>query len=131
MPPSFRGKRAYPKSEPEFQMRHVVPIGYRANRDPMRSSLDRFFAGFVCSDANCFFDRIDKYLSVTDFSGLGRFYDGRRRVFNHAIGENDFDFDFRKKIDGIFTASVDFSVPFLAPESFDFRYRHPLNAEVR
>jgi len=44
--------------------------------------------------------------------------------------QHDFDHDLRQEIDGVFTATIDFGVAFLATEPLYFSYGHPFDADI-
>ncbi len=59
-----------------------------------------------------------------------RSHDDADRFIDHLIGEHDFDFHFRKKINRVFAAAINFGVALLSSEAFHFRDRHPFDAEL-
>ncbi len=107
----------------------------------MKANTNRFFplaqlidsngiaAGFAGTDADGVFNGRNEYFAITDFSGVGTFNDG----FGHGgcvfIVDDDFQFHLGEKIHGVFTATVNLGMAFLAAESFDFRNGHSLNAD--
>jgi len=46
------------------------------------------------------------------------------------IRKDGFDFDFRKKIHGVFTAAINLGMAFLATETFDFADSHAEDADA-
>src|ERR1700678_1527215 len=96
----------------------------------LNSSLNRSFPGLVGADPDRFVDVINEHLTVADFPGLRRLDDGDGCAFDHSVGQNHLDLDFRKKINRVLAPSIDLSVAFLAPESFYFRDRHSLDSKV-
>src|SRR5262249_55231811 len=50
-------------------------------------------------------------------------------LLRQIIGKDDFQFDFGKEIDRVFTSAIDFCVTFLTSESFYFGYRHSFHAD--
>ena len=55
--------------------------------------------------------------------------DGGDGGFDAIVGKHQFDFDFGQEIDRVFAAAIDFSVAFLAAESFDFADGHAFDAD--
>src|SRR5438045_2468625 len=90
----------------------------------------RFFADLFRANAHGVLDWEHKNFSVADLAGLGRSHHDAHGFVDHLIGEDDFDFHFREKIDGVFAAAINFGVAFLAAEAFHFRHGHALNAEL-
>src|SRR5947209_848327 len=64
-----------------------------------RKWLDGFFADLFRADADRVFDWENENFAVTDFAGLGRAHDDLHGLVDHLIGEHDFDFHLRQKID--------------------------------
>src|ERR1700722_12476889 len=94
------------------------------------SLLNGLLACFFRSDPNCFFDCVDKNLSITNFAGLCSFHHRDGCVLHHAVAEHNLDLDFGQKVDGVFAPTIDLGMTLLAAKAFDFRYRHTLNSEV-
>src|SRR2546430_4716353 len=76
-------------------------------------------SGFLSADTDGIFDGTDEDFAVADFAGLGGFDDGRNGICNQAVRQHNFDFELRKKIDGVFAAAINLGMTFLATESFD------------
>ena len=76
------------------------------------------------------FDWKDKNLAITNLAGFGCTHHYRDRLLDHVVREHDFNFHLGQKINGVFTAALDFGVPFLAAESLYFGYRHSFDAEL-
>src|ERR1700730_13123080 len=93
-------------------------------------SLNRPFSGLVSTDTDGFVDVVDEYLAVSDFPGLSRLDDGHRGALHHAVRQHHLDLDLRKKINRVFTPSIDLSMAFLAPESFHLGDRHSSYTKV-
>ena len=72
---------------------------------------------------------VNKDFAVANFARAGGFYDGFYRAFHHIIGQHEFQLHFGQKINGVFCAAIDFGVPFLSPEAFDFGYGHACDAD--
>ena len=53
---------------------------------------------------------------------------GRDGAIDTGIGQDQFQFDFRQEIDGVFAAAVDFGVALLATEALDFCDSHAFDA---
>src|SRR2546421_6015244 len=86
--------------------------------------LNRLLSGFLRANPDGVLDGTDEDLAVADFAGFGGFDDGFYGGCNLAVGQNDFDFYFGKKINRVLAAAIDFSVPFLATKTFDFTDCH-------
>jgi hypothetical protein len=92
-------------------------------------SLNRRVVFFAGADTNHARDIEDKDLTVADFAGLRRTDNGIHAGVDDIIGDNDFDFHFRQKIDHILRAAIQLGMPLLAAKAFHFRYRHPGDAD--
>src|SRR5262249_42973214 len=68
-------------------------------------------------------------LAVADLAGLRGFDDGGHSALDAVVGEDEFEFDLGQEIDGIFAASVNFGVAFLAAKAFNFGDGHPFDAD--
>ena len=86
--------------------------------------LDRSVAFLFGADADNFLNIGDENFSIADLAGLGRTDNGGDGTIHPIIRQHDFDFDFRQEIDLVFGPSIDFSVPFLASETFDLADSH-------
>src|SRR5438128_11766167 len=93
-------------------------------------TLNGLGAGFLGADPNGVLDGTDESLAVTDLAGFGCLDDGVNGVCNPAVGQNEFDFYFRKKIDGVLAAAVDFGVTLLTAEPFDLADRHSFHTDA-
>lgn len=96
---------------------------------PIGGDLDRVGAGFAGSDANYVLKMTDKNLAVTDLANSSSLSDGFNGFVQVAISDHDFQLHFRKKIDGVLSATVSLFVTALAAESSYFSNGHPLNAD--
>ena len=67
-------------------------------------------------------------LAVADLSGFCAFDDRLDRAFNEFIAHSDFNLRFWQKIDDVFGAAIQFSMPALPAETFDLADRHTLNS---
>jgi hypothetical protein len=85
-------------------------------------------AGLFRADTDRFLDGKNENFAVADFSGFGGLDDGVCGFGHVFVSDNDFDFDLRKKIHGVFAAAINLGVSFLTTEAFDFRDGHALNA---
>ena len=92
---------------------------------------DGVVAAFAGADADGVFDWEDEDFTVADFAGVGGFGDGVDDLVAAGVVDDDFDFDFRDEVDGVFAAAVDFGVAFLAAEAADFGDGHALDADFR
>src|ERR1700737_4037720 len=101
----------------------------REDRESRRFS-HRFFADLFRANANRVFHWQHENFAVADFSGLGSAYDGGDRFLYHVGPEHDFHFHFRQKIDGVFAATIDFGMTFLATEAFHFGHGHTFNTKL-
>lgn len=86
--------------------------------------LKRRLAGFAGADADGFCNIEDENLAVPDPSGVGallqRFDDaGRKMIVAHQL-----DFDLGHHIGGIFGATINFGLAFLATKAFDLGDGH-------
>src|ERR1700730_11407408 len=81
-------------------------------------------------DADGLFDRQHKNLTVADLVGAGTVLDGQHRSFDNGIVEHDLDLDLGQKVDHVFRAAIDFSVPLLPPEALDLADRHSGYADL-
>ena len=90
--------------------------------------LKRRFAVFVVADSDGFVDAGDEDFAVADFAGAGGADDGGDGLFLERIGDDDFDFDLRQEIDGVFAAAVELGVSFLTAVPSRFQDGHAFNA---
>ncbi len=88
---------------------------------------NRLLTCFTRADANHALDGTDKNFPVSDFPRLGSFQDRIDNGRNLIIREHEFHLDLRQKIHGIFTATIDFRVPFLTAKAFDLGNGQSLN----
>src|SRR6185436_14206741 len=91
---------------------------------------DGVFAFFLRPDADGILNRTDENFAVANFPGAGGLDNGFDGVVHQALHDDDFDFDFGKKIDRVFTAAVNLRVALLASETFHFADRHALDAKA-
>jgi hypothetical protein len=91
---------------------------------------DSFGAFFAGADADGFFHVADEDFSVTDLTGIGGADDGIGDVTGAVVVDDDFDFHFGEEIDRVFTAAIDFGMPFLTPESLDLGDGHALDTDA-
>ena len=95
-----------------------------------RGCSHRFLADLFRPDANGVFDWQNKNLAITDLARFGGAHHYGDSFLDHVVREHDFDFHLWQKINGVFTAAINFSMPFLAAESLYFRDRHSFDAEL-
>jgi len=101
----------------------VVPTDVLAKKEFMAmitQTSNRIVARFLGANADGAFDIADKNFPVANLACSRRLHDGFNGLLDHGVGEDDFNFNFRKEIDRILAAAVDFSVALLAAESLDF-----------
>src|SRR5574337_1753839 len=90
--------------------------------------LDGVRAGLPGADANDFLDRRYKYLAIADAAGLGgasNRLDGGCKVI---VGDDEFDFHLRQKVDDVFGSPVKLGMPFLPSEAFRFGHGNALDS---
>lgn len=87
-------------------------------------SSHRIGTGFAGADADYLAQVSHKNFAITHLSGLGFFHDCLDDFPQFIFWNNDFHFNFRNEVDGIFIAPIHLGVPLLATEPFDFRNRH-------
>jgi len=90
--------------------------------------LEGGFAAFVVADADGFFDAADEDLAVADATGAGCGADGVDGFVFHFVGDDEFDFDLGKKVDGVFATAVELGVTLLAAVAAGFQNRHAFDA---
>ena len=78
--------------------------------------------------ADRFFNLGYKDFAVPDFAGLCFFQNRFDRTLSAIIADHDFEFDFWKKIHGVFGAAVDFAVSLLPAESLYLAQSHAFDA---
>jgi len=83
---------------------------------------------FVVADSDGFVDAGDEDFAVADFAGAGGADDGGDGFVFEGVGDDDFDFDLREEIDGVFAAAVELGVTFLAAVSAGFEDGHAFDA---
>src|ERR1017187_7453490 len=95
-----------------------------------RSCLEGIRSLFLRANAYGLLHPIYEDLPVPDLAGFCASDNRGDDVVGPGLGSDNFNFDFWKKIDGIFAAAIDFGMALLAPETFDFRDSHSFNANV-
>ena len=90
--------------------------------------LERLHPAFCGPDPHTLFDLRDENFSVADLSGLGRVQNCLNRALYAIVGDHDLKFHFRKKIDRVLAAAINFTVTFLAAKTFYLAQRHPFHA---
>ena len=85
---------------------------------------DGVVTGFSGADADDFLEVGDEDFSVSDLAGTGDLDDRLDRHLDLIVGDNEFDFDFGEKIDGVLGTAVLLLVAFLPAEAADFGDRH-------
>ncbi len=91
--------------------------------------LYRFHTGFAGADADDVCQGQHKYLSITDFAGVGRLLYGFDNYIELRVIDCYFKFDLGQKINYILCAAIQLCVSLLAPESLDFSNGHSGNAD--
>jgi len=91
---------------------------------------DGVFAFFLRPDADGILNRADENFAIADFPGASGLDDGFNGIIYKIVHDDDFDFDFGKKIHRVFAAAVNLRMPLLATETFYFADRHALDAEA-
>ena len=102
-----------------------LEIVHPAETEPI---LDRALSGFLGADADRVFDRKDEDFSITDLAGGSRRLDGINNSINLRIVNNNFEADFRNKIDLVFGSTVGLCVSTLTPETSNFTNSDSLNS---
>lgn len=72
--------------------------------------------GLAGPDADNAFDRADENLAVPDTPGLGCGLDGFHRRFDTVSRQDQLDFDLGQEIDDVFSAAIEFGMPFCRPK---------------
>ena len=85
--------------------------------------------GFARADADNLLNGVNKDFAVANFARAGGFYDGFYRAFPPFLRAISVPASLWQKINGVFCAAIDFGVPFLSPEAFDFGYGHAGDAD--
>src|SRR3954469_3196689 len=70
----------------------------------------------------------DEDLAVADLAGLGSGGDGVDGLVDLIRGNSDLDLDLGQEAHGVFGATIDFRMAFLAAITFDFRHPETMNA---
>ena len=70
----------------------------------------------------------NKYLSVSQLSGLGRLLDDVDHSRGALVCHQDFQLGLGNEIHCVFTAAINFSMPALTAKAFDLRDRHAQDA---
>ena len=91
---------------------------------------DRLVAGLLRADARGTFNRQDENFSIADLPSLGGLDDRFHRGRDLIIRQHEFKFDLGEKIHRVFAAAINFRVPLLAAEAFDFGDRHAFDADA-
>lgn len=109
----------------DFSARGGVPIyrdeGLASGRAVAKFLfLEGVFAAFAGSDSDGVDDFGDKDFAVAEFAGLGGRHDGIDTVIQLMILDDDIEFDFRHKIEGVSAASEGAGLALLAAESAGF-----------
>ena len=79
---------------------------------------DCIFAALTCSDANHFFDRKQKDLTIPDLSCFGSPFDSLDHRGDQPISNYDFNLGLGQEINRIFGSTIGLGVTFLSPEPF-------------
>lgn len=97
---------------------------------PPEKLLNRHLPFFVRADADDFLHIGNKYLAIPDFARPRGSDNGVNGVLDPVIRQNDFNPDLGQKIDRVFAAPVNLSVPFLAAEALDFGDGHAFDSDL-
>jgi hypothetical protein len=89
------------------------------------------FSAFFGSYANGLFDRNYEDFAVADFPGPSRLHNGFDGPLDPIVGNDNLEFNFWQKIDGVLATSVNLGVTLLASEPFHFADGHSFNANLR
>lgn len=90
---------------------------------------DGVVAAFARSNTNGFFNWGDKDFAVADPTGLRSLLDGFNSALQHAVIDDDLDFDLGQEINNVFGATVKLCVTFLAAETLGFEDGDALQAD--
>ena len=82
--------------------------------------LNGFSTGFTGTNANCFAKLGNEYFPITDFSRAGGVDDCLDDLIRNVVGDGELDLRFRKKIDDILCATIEFGMPALPSETLYF-----------
>lgn len=74
----------------------------------------------ISTDADSRFNSCDKNFAITYFASLGRRANSFNSAFDMDIINGQLNFNFRKKVDDVLGAFVNFSATFLSAKAFDF-----------
>jgi hypothetical protein len=88
----------------------------------------RLRPAFACSDPHRFFDVANEDFSIADLAGLGHTQNRFDGALCLIVGNNHLKFYFRKKIDSVLRATINFAVPFLAAKAFYLAKTHSFHA---
>src|SRR5690606_8948451 len=91
--------------------------------------LDSVNAGLAGPDTDDLLDVGDENLSIANAARLRRIADCLDDGIDILVRENDLDLHLRQEIDDIFGTTIQFGVPFLAPEAFRLRHGYALQAD--
>src|SRR5262245_28956456 len=82
-------------------------------RGPMVGELYGVLASFLGPDAHSILDRTYEDLAIANLACPGGLDDGFERAVYELVHKDHLDFDLGKKVDGVFAAAIDLSVPLL------------------
>ena len=83
----------------------------------------------VGADADDILHREHEDLAVADLTGLRGRGDRADGLADEVVGQGQLDLNLGQEVDGVFAATVNLGVTFLAAEAFDFGDRHALDAD--
>src|SRR5699024_5975511 len=93
-------------------------------------TLDCVFSALSGTHADDFFYWGNPELAVTNLAGIRRFDDGIGNFIHAVISDEDFQFDLRHKVGGVFCASVDLVVSALLAIALYFRHGQAVNVDM-
>jgi hypothetical protein len=97
---------------------------------PGEAVSEGIFSLFLSANTHSFFHGKHENLPIPDLACFGAFDNRDDYIVGSGIRNDNFNFNFGKKINGIFAAAINFGVALLATEAFDLGNSHSLNANV-
>jgi len=96
---------------------------------PSSLNLNRRLVRLAGADADHLVDAGDEDFAVADLAGARRLDNGVYGALQQLVGNDHLDFHFRQKIDHVLGAAIELGMPFLTPETLDFGYGQPADAD--
>ncbi len=87
--------------------------GHSETRPHANQNLKSYYTAFLIADADCFLHLAKEDFSVADISGRCCLQNGIDSGINQILRQHQLQLDFRKKIDGVFPASINLRVTLL------------------